>query len=95
MEAFGVELQSSQISKAMDILVVGTTYRALVITVGMPKGVQIEAIACGFGPSSGTFAEHVLKALWAGRRAREATADTHDGNRLLLKFHVGHVRVFL
>lgn len=73
-------------SKAMDILVVGTTYRALVVTVGMPKGIQVEAMTCGFSPSSGTFAEHTPKGLWVGRRAREATADAHNSNGLCLEF---------
>lgn len=75
--------------------IVGTTYRALVVTVGMPNGIQIEAMACGFGPSSGTFAEHVPKALWAGCRTREATSDAYNGNRLFLEILAGHVCVFL
>lgn len=59
MEAFGIELLTCQMSKAMNILVVGMTYCALIVAVGMPKGIQIETMTCGFGPSSGTFAEHV------------------------------------
>lgn len=69
----------------MNILVVGMTYCALIVAVRMPKGIQVEAMTCGFSPSSGTFAEHVPKGRWIGRRAREATADAHNGNGLCLE----------
>jgi hypothetical protein len=47
----------------MIIFVLRQTYRALVITVWMPKGIQVEAMTCSFGPSGGTFAEHVPQGL--------------------------------